>query len=158
MNSMGSAFSGGKKKKWSTESSICFTCKRSGNLCVLGDQGRRTFIDSLIKRGDCNRVKVEERKDRVINFESKIFNYEASSKIRWHKDCNSAFVCKRNLQFVSKETPSCQSDNQGDSLPSTSKRSKLKSLPNFENVCMFCEETKHKKCNKLIKVESDKFC
>ena len=23
---------------------------------------------------------------------------------------------------------------------------------------MFCEKTKHKKCNKLIKVESDKFC
>ena len=23
---------------------------------------------------------------------------------------------------------------------------------------MFCEKTKHKKCNKLIKVESDRFC
>ena len=122
MNSMGSPFSGGKKKKWSVAPSICFICKRSDNLRVLGDQGKRTFIDSLIKRGDCNRVKVEKRKDRVINFESKVFNDEVSCKIRWHKDCYSAFVCKRNLQFVSKQTPSCQSDNQRDSLPSTSTR------------------------------------
>ena len=68
MNSMGSAFSGGKKKKWSVEPSICFICKRSGNLRVLRGQGERTFIDSLIKRGDCNRIKVEKPKDRVINF------------------------------------------------------------------------------------------
>ena len=51
MNSMGSAFSGGKKKKWSIELSICFICKRSDNLRVLGDQGKRIFTDSLIKRG-----------------------------------------------------------------------------------------------------------
>ena len=35
---------------------------------------KKTFIDSLMKRGDCNSVKVEERKDQVINFESKKFN------------------------------------------------------------------------------------
>ena len=95
-----------------------------------GDQGKSTFIEALIKRGDCNGVKVEELKDQVINFESKIFNDEVSSEIRWHKDCYSAFVSKRNLQFVSKETPSCQSDNQGDNLPSNSTRSKIKSLSN----------------------------
>ena len=125
MNSMRSALPGGKKKKWSIEPSICFICKRSGNLRVPGDQGKSTFIEALIKRGDCNSVKVEELKHQVINFESKIFNDEASSKIRWHKDCYSAFVSKRNLQFVSKETPSCQSDNQRDSLPSISTRSKI---------------------------------
>ena len=119
---------------------------------------KKKFIDSLIKRGVCNSVKVKERKDQVINFESKIFKDEVSSKIRWHKDCYSAFMSKRNLQFVSKETPSCQSNSHGDSLPSISTRSKIKSLPNFENVFMFCKKTKHKKCNKLIKVESDKLC
>ena len=128
--------------------------KLSGNLRVPGDQGKRTFIDSLIKRGDYNSVKVEERKDQVINFESKIFNDKVSYKIRWHKDCYSAFVSKRNLQFVFKETPSCQGDNQGDSLPSTSTRSKINSLPDFENLCMFAKKTKHKKCNRVIKVES----
>ena len=158
MNSMRSALPSGKKKKWLIEPCICYICKRSGNLRIPGDQGKSTFIEALIKRGDCNGVTVEELKDQVINFESKIFNHEASSKIRWHKDCYSAFVSKRNLQFVSKEAPSCQSDNQGDSLPSNSTRSKIKSLPNFENVGMFWEKTKHKKCNKLIKVESDKFC
>ena len=71
MNSMSRAFSGGKKKKWSIKPSICFICKRSGNLRVPGDQRKRTFIDSLMKRGDCNSVKVEERKDQVINFERK---------------------------------------------------------------------------------------
>ena len=85
MNSMGRSLSGGRKNKWSIEPSICFICKRSGNLSVPGDQGK-TFIDSLSKRGDCNSVKVEELKDQVINFESKIFNDEVSSKIRWHKD------------------------------------------------------------------------
>ena len=74
MKSMGSAFSGGKKNKWSIEPSICFICKRSGNLRVTGDQGKRTFVDSLIKRGDCNSVKVEKLKNQIINFESKIFN------------------------------------------------------------------------------------
>ena len=52
MNSMRSALPGGKKKKWSIEQSICFTCKRSGNLRVPGDQGKNTFIEALIKRGD----------------------------------------------------------------------------------------------------------
>ena len=47
MNSMGSALSGGKKKKWLIEPSICFICKRSGNLCVPGDQDETTCIDSL---------------------------------------------------------------------------------------------------------------
>ena len=158
MNSMRSTLLSGKKKKWSIEPSIGCICKCSGNLCVPGDQGKSTFIEALIKRGDCNGVKVEELKDQVMNFESKIFNDEASSKIQWHKGCYSAFVSKRNLQFVSKETPSCQSDNKGDSLLSISTRSKIKYLPNFENVCLFCEKTKHKKYNKLIKVESDEFC
>ena len=71
MNSTGSALSGRKKNKWSIEPSICFICKRSGNLRVTGDQGKATFIEALIKRGDCNGVKVEELKDQVINFESK---------------------------------------------------------------------------------------
>ena len=145
MNSMRSALLGGKKKKWSIEPSSCFICKRSGNLRVPGDQGKSTFIETLIKRGDCNDVKVEEFKDQVINFESKILNDETSSKIRWHNNCCSAFVSKRNLQFVSKETPSCESDNQEHSLPSISLRSKIKSLLNFENVCMFCEKNKTRK-------------
>ena len=60
---MDSALFGRKKKKWSIEPSVCFICKRSGNLRVPGDEGKRTFIDSLIKRGDSNSVKVEEFKD-----------------------------------------------------------------------------------------------
>ena len=58
-----------RRKKWSIKPSVCFICKRSGNLRVPGDQGKRTFIEALIKRGDCNGVKVEELKDQVINFE-----------------------------------------------------------------------------------------
>ena len=113
MNSMRSALPGGKKKKWPIEQAICSICKRSSNLHIPGDQGKSTFIQALIKREDCNVVKVEELENQAINFESKMFNDEASFKIRWHKDCYSAFVNKRNLQFVSKETPSCQNDNQG---------------------------------------------
>ena len=84
MNCMDSVFSGGsgKKKIWSIEPFICFICKRSGKLRVPRDQGKRTFTDSLIKIGDCNSVKVEEREDWVINFESKIFDDDVSSKIR----------------------------------------------------------------------------
>ena len=71
-----------KEEKCSIEPSICFICKCSGNLRVPGDQGKRAFIDFLMKRGDCNSVKVEECKDQVINFESKIFNDDVSSKFR----------------------------------------------------------------------------
>ena len=86
MNSMDSAIPGAKNK-WSIEPSICFIFKRSGSLRVPGDQIKSTFIEALIKRGDCNGVKVEELKDQVINFVSKVFNDEVSSKIRWHEDC-----------------------------------------------------------------------
>ena len=97
MNSMRSALSGGKKKKWSIEPSICFICKRSGDLVKA-----HGFIEALIKRGDFNGVKSRRTQDQVINFQSKVFNDEVSSKIQWQKDCYSAFVSKRNLQFVSK--------------------------------------------------------
>ena len=65
MNSMRSALPGGKKKKWSIEPSICFICKQSGNLRVAGDQGKSTFIEALIERGDCNSVRIEKLKDQV---------------------------------------------------------------------------------------------
>ena len=124
-----------KRQKIMDESKFLIYNK-SGKLTSPGSQGKETFIRCFFQR--------PERKDDglgikcFINKETKSFQDDISSSIRWHK---ASFTSKKNMTSALKHMDDdnvfkgqCSEDS---SEPSISTRSKVCTNIDFKSVCFF---------------------
>ena len=146
-----------KKRRYSVDSSLCFICRKPGDLKTPGTKGTESFLEALFIRRKCGEFDLNDLSN-VIDINKKVFNAESIVHVRWHKNCYASYVSKRNLNFVSESTDTSISKDKADEDCSILKVTRSRSsVIDFKKVCMFCERTNHKGDRTLIRVEYETF-
>ena len=138
-----------KNRRYSVDNLLCFICKKPDNVRTPGTQGKSSFINALIKREKCGQYHISELL-HMIDIESKHFYDDFTADIRWHKNCYSSFVSKRNLEHIDDQESidSCSSSLQTRSSTPT---------VDLKRVCLFCNKTNHKGNKSMARVEYEQF-
>ena len=143
-----------KRPKISVSAEHCFICKKPGTLRKPGDQGKKTFIDALIRRKYCGNYELFNLL-HIIDTEKKEFKEEVTDFVRWHKDCYSSYVSKTNILHVCSDVTAQELTSES---PSSSRvtRSTNPTI-DLKKVCLFCSKTNYKGNKKMSQVEYETF-